>query len=273
MTKPMVLDVSIDLIDVPDDRARHYDDQSARALANVLNVQGLFHPIRVRQIGDRYRLITGLLRLRAFQINGAQSIPASLSDADTDDAERLEEVMENLARNDLIALDRCHHLYELKHAYERLHPETKAGVAGAKAKHGSANEIFSFAQVTAEHIGLSQRSIQVAVKIWTDLTSASRARLAGTPTARKQTELKALAELPPARQEQVLDLILDEDSAAGNVAGALEVLDQKPDNSRLEKVLAAVSSGLKSLPEDSFDRLIHENEDRVMASLKRRGRI
>jgi ParB family transcriptional regulator, chromosome partitioning protein len=273
MTKPMVLDVSIDLIDVPDDRARHYDDQSARALANVLNVQGLFHPVRVRQIGDRYRLITGLLRLRAFQINGAQSIPASLSDADTDDAERLEEVMENLARNDLIALDRCHHLYELKHAYERLHPETKAGVAGAKAKHGSANEIFSFAQVTAEHIGLSQRSIQVAVKIWTDLTSASRARLAGTPTARKQTELKALAELPPVRQEQVLDLILDEDSAAGNVAGALQILDADQETGVPDKHLNTMRAGLQKLSETSFDLLISENEARVIASLTRRGRI
>jgi len=37
-----------------------------------------------------------------------ETIAARVSDAETDDQARLQEVMENLGRNELIALDRCH---------------------------------------------------------------------------------------------------------------------------------------------------------------------
>ena len=43
-----------------------------------------------------------------------------------------------------------------------MHPETKAGVAGAKAKHGSANENSSFAAATAIATGRNKRTIEIA---------------------------------------------------------------------------------------------------------------
>lgn len=275
MSNIEVIDLPLADIVVPADRARDFDESNAQALAALIQSQGLFHPIRVRPDGGKYHLVSGLHRLRAFEINGAKRIPATVSGADSDDAARLEEVMENLGRGELIALDRCHHLYELKVSYERLHPETVAGTAGANARHGNAaSEIFSFAEVTAEKMGLSKRSIQIAVKIWTDLSGSSRLRLSGTGLATKQTELKALSEQKPAIQTKILDLILSDDHPdIQNVAGALEFLEGGVDLTPIEKRYRVISKGFKSLSDSSLDRLLTENEERVIASLKRRGRI
>ncbi|TCT37667.1 ParB/RepB/Spo0J family partition protein [Martelella mediterranea] len=266
-------ELPIDQIEIPDDRARNLDEDWSRALGQLIATSGLTNAITVRKTDDGYRLVTGLHRVDAHRLIGLANIRARLSDATNDDEARLEEVMENLGRNELNALDRCHHLYELKQAYERLYPETKAGTAGALARHGSANEIFSFATDVAEKIGLSTRAIQIAVKIWKDLTQASRIRLAGTAIAEKQSELKLLSAQAGPLQKKILDHILSEDNGAKSVQEALDYLNNGVAVAPIEKKFLTISRTISALPDETFDRLVLANEDRVLASLKRRGRI
>ncbi|MDF2141216.1 ParB N-terminal domain-containing protein [Paenirhodobacter sp. CAU 1674] len=266
------------MIDVPKNRARGFDAAAAEALAAIIAEQGLMHPIRVRPNGERFMLIAGLHRLEAHRINGAETIAATLSEASNDDEARLEEVMENLGRGELIALDRCQHLYELKVVYERMHPEAKHGGDRSKSQSlalGSERpEIFGFAKATAAKIGLSQSAIKAAVKIWTDLTPASRLRLIGTNLARKQTELKALSEQKPAMQAKILELIESEEHpAVQNVAQAIAHLEGTLPVTAVERMVRTIRTGLKELPDASFDLLVAENEERILASLKRTGRI
>lgn len=277
MTTNTILNLPIADIQIPADRARNFDQNYAQALAALITAQGLFHPIRVRTTGDGYRLISGLHRLRAHEINGAATIPASVSNAATDEEARLEEVMENLGRGELIALDRCHHLYELKVIHDAAHPDASKPGRRANGKtfpiYDDA-EVFGLASTVAEKVGLSKRAINIAVKIWTDLTPASRLRLVGTDLARKQTELKALSEQKPAMQAKILELIEDKDHPdVQNVAGALAFLEGGVKQTVLEKRYRAVSDAFKALPDDTFDQLLMENEERVIASLKRRGKI
>ncbi|WP_323041546.1 ParB/RepB/Spo0J family partition protein [Gemmobacter sp.] len=282
MTSLSILDLPIRDIDVPADRARDYDENAALALAAVIAEQGLQHPIRVRRTGDRFQLVSGLRRLRAYELNQQTTIPATITSADSDDAARLEEVMENLGREELIALDRCHHLYELKVVWERLHPSFANGGGNQRGKNGGktfptdpeAPEVFGFAASVAEAVGLSKRTINAAVKIWQGLSPSSRTRLAGTALATKQTELKALSEEGPARQARILDLILgDEAPEVQNVSAALAFMDGGAQPTDLERRYRVVAEGLKALPDDSFDLLVIENEERVLAALKRKGRI
>ena len=279
MTSLTILDLAIRDIDVPDNRARDYDEADAHMLAGVIAEQGLHHPIRVRQIGDRYRLISGLRRLRAYELLQRDMIPASISTAESDEAARLEEVMENLGRAELIALDRCHHLYELRKAWEaaKARPLVEVLADGGGKSFSTFDdqpEVFGFARSVAEKVGLTKQAINMAVKIWTDLSPASRLRLVGTKLATKQTELKALSEEPAARQVRILDLILGSGhSEIENVAAALAYLENGIQPTALERKFRALSEGLKALPEASLDLLLVENEERIIASLKRRGRI
>ncbi len=282
MSKMMILELPVSSIDVPEDRARDYDEGWAQMLAVVIAVQGLHHPIRVRQNGDRYTLISGRHRLQAFELNQSASIPATVSTAETDDDARMEEVMENLARNELTALDRCHHLYELKVVWDRMHPDFANGGGNQRGRNGGtscstemdAPEVFGFASSVADQVGLSKQKINMAIKIWAGLTPASRRTLRGTKVATKQTELKALSELSPVRQEKVLDLILGDDHPdISNVAGALAFLGDGVQVAPLEKRYRVVSEGIKALPDESFDRLVLENQERLIVSLRRQGRI
>lgn len=290
---------AISQIDVPEGRARDFDPVWAEALAAMIAEQGLLNPVTVRvQENGRYLLVAGLHRLRALEQLGRKSIPITLSQAGDDDRARLDEVMENLGRFDLIALDRCHHLHVLKTLWLKLHPEVKNGGArpgagrpksqtGDKASQKiksqkSASEfkdvgapVFGFARDLADKVGLGPAMIKRAVRIWTRLLPESKQRLVGTDLARKETELKALADLEPrSRQAEVLDLILgDAHPEIQNVAQAEELLDNKVLQNALEKRFATLSKTFASLKDPELDDLLAANEARVIDSLQRRGRI
>ena len=285
-----ILELPLTSIEVGTDRARDLDPAWAEGLAGSIREQGLMQPIVVRRISSNmlaagaFGLVAGLHRLEAFRLLGRETIPAVLSEAETADEAKLAEVMENLARNELIALDRCHHLFELKQVWERLYPQAKHGGdrgnqhTGGKSRNPSlasdAPEIFGFARANADKIGLGQTQIKLAVKIWTTLVPTVRKRLRGTDLARKQTELKALSELSATKQVKVLDAILnDELEHVGNVAQALAHLEGSIACDPLERRFAQVSRSIADLDDKTFDHVIAAHEDRVITSLKRRGRI
>ena len=278
MTPLTILDLPIRDIEIPAERARGFDEAAAEMLSGVIAAQGLHHPIRVRANGDRYTLISGLRRLRAFELLQRASIPASISTAETDEAARLEEVMENLAREELIALDRCHHLYELKRVYDLAHPDASRPGRRGNGKtfpiSDDAVEAFGLAATVAEKVGLSKRAINIAVKIWTDLSPMSRLRLVGTGLATKQTELKALAEQKPAVQAKILDLILGDDHPdIQNVATALAFLERGRDLTPVEKQFQAVNTAFGKLEDAALDMVLSAHSARVLAWVKRTGRI
>lgn len=308
-----IQEIDLAAIDVPENRARSFDPDEAAGLAASITEVGLLHPIRVRLVGNRHRLIAGRKRLEACRLLGWSAIPVTISDAGNDDEERLEEVVENLASFSLNKLDRCQHLYEFKQVYERLHPEAKHGGdrgnqhTGGKAQNlrlgTDGEEVFAFAPAIAEKIGMSRRAIELAVKIWTDLTILSRIRLAGTRFADHQSALKDISEQAPAVQAEILDLLLSEPPAAQTVADAAAILRNGSAPTPAEKKAAAVNKAVQSmakpvasavtsrdvaelkegiatlskfmakLEDEALDSVVAENEERIIASLKRRGRI
>lgn len=279
-----IIEIPLASIAVGSDRARNLDPDWAEGLARIVERQGLCHPIAVRATPEGYALVSGLHRLEAFRILERETIPAILSTAANDDEAKLAEVMENLGRNELIALDRCHHLYDLKQVWERMYPHTKHGgdpaTKAEMAKRQSlplgadGQEIFGFSRATAEKIGLSERAIRMDVKIWSGLVPTVRRQLIGTDTATKQTELKALSELTAQKQMKVLDLILSDDHPAiKNVAGALEHLETGITLNPFELRFAKASKAIAEMDDPLLDQVLIANEARVIASLKRMGRI
>lgn len=270
-------DIELDLIDVPEGRARAFDPAWAEALAAIIGQQGLLNPVTLRADGARFRLVAGLHRLEAVRALGWDAIPARLSQATTDDAARLEEVMENLGRHELVALDRCQHLWELKQVWERMYPHTAHGKAPKPKKEEKGQtlpltsdgpEIFGFSKATAEKIGLSERAIRMSVTIWTRLYPPLRRRLQGTALAEKQTELKALSELKINAQVKVVDLILGaEHPGIGNVAQALEFLDGGIVPTEAERRFLTASRTLGKLDDVTFAHVIVAHRDRILAAL------
>lgn len=250
------------------DRLRSIDEGYAALLAeNFQQVGRMRQPIEVRVAkGGGYKLIAGGHRIQAAQIVGWTEVPAFVYDASDDEA-RLGEIDENLMRRDLDPLDKAVFLATRKDVYERLYPQTKAGVAGGKARQGSATDILSFAEDTAARCGLNERTIRRLVAL-TGIDPTVRSRISGTWLARHQSELGALAKQGPEMQARIVDILIDADHAVASVVSVKEALDilngvRRPEKSADEKKLDGMQA--------AWTRASGKTRNKFVVWLKERG--
>ncbi|ODR93554.1 hypothetical protein AUC70_11875 [Methyloceanibacter stevinii] len=251
-------------------RLREIDEEWVAALAAMIKVEGQQSAIGVRDLGDgTYKLTAGEHRLEAAKKNGMPTIRADIFVAETEspaDEERVQEILENVGRRELSALDRASNLAELKAVYERLYPQTKRGVAGGKARQNAANDILSFADSASEKTGLSARQIQRAVQVHNGLTADARSLVRGLPIADNESQLRALAALDKPLQSRVAKLL--QQGEAANVAGARAILDgtaKQP--SQKTKALETLVKAWERAPADVKKRFLK----RINATLVKEG--
>jgi ParB family chromosome partitioning protein len=262
--------VQIRAIDVQS-RIRPLDMDWVEALRKMIEETGLQHPVSVIEENDGYRLTAGHHRLEALKQGDFPSIPVRVFETETDDPEAeilLHEIVENIARQPLTALDRAANLAELKEVYERLHPETKHG--GDRRSKTSKNQVakmatWNFSKDMQEKTGISERTIQRAITIIKGLSLASRERLAGTELANNQAQLSQLAALENEQQAKVLDLLLADDPEFGTVQDAVNHLQGKAPESAADKAYKSATGSLNRLTpsrrKDVFRNFANEIRD------------
>ncbi len=207
-----------------EDRLRGVDDHWARIVADSFTEVDQLQPIDLMKRPDgQLVLVDGNHRFVAAKILGWEHIRAHIRDLDKTNV-RLRQIDANLIRRELNPLDRAAFLAARKDVYEALYPDTKAGVAGAKAKHGDANDKMSFAEDAAEKTGFDKRTIQRAVWLDEHLLPAVKALIADTEHAEKQSALMALAKLDPDTQEKVAGLICRKEKPARSVKEAQDMV-------------------------------------------------
>lgn len=209
---------------------RPLNDAWVTGLAAKIVKNGQKTPIElvVQKKGKPYRLVAGRHRIAALQLNGETQIRADIFEPEKQHASlyiELAELDENLDRQELNPLDRAVFIGRREEIYLQLHPETAQGKAGAAARHGHANEMLSFAEETAELIGLGVRAVQRATRIYKALDPETRKRLAGTPLANKEGELYTLASYGPEHQAQILDMCLRAEDPVASVRVAGDIVD------------------------------------------------
>lgn len=162
MTGPTIVSgvtsLAIDAIEVGE-RLRPTTEAAVAALEFVIAEYGFTVPVLVRKVRSGFRLIDGAHRLAAMKRRGAAEI-AVVAVACTDDEARVLEASQNLAGAALSPLDESLFLAAFGDAYQKLHPETKRGAAGALAKHGLATELRAFAEVIAEKRSITPRQVR-----------------------------------------------------------------------------------------------------------------
>jgi ParB family transcriptional regulator, chromosome partitioning protein len=102
----------------PDQPRKSFPQESLEELATSLKARGMLEPISVRydRPNDRYIIISGERRWRASGIAGLEMLPAIVRE-DQEAGERLiDQLMENLQREDLNDIDRADGLNRLKEA-------------------------------------------------------------------------------------------------------------------------------------------------------------
>jgi len=99
----------------PDQPRRTFDDAKLRELAESIRREGILQPIAVRYDAeaDRYVILHGERRWRASKLAGLPTIPAVVRDVPRD-RRLIQQLMENIVRDDLNAVDRAAALRALK---------------------------------------------------------------------------------------------------------------------------------------------------------------
>jgi ParB family chromosome partitioning protein len=126
--------VALERIDPdPDQPRRTFDAERLEELAASIRIEGVLQPIVVRydEPADRYVVVHGERRWRAAQLAGLSTIPAIVRDVP---AERrlIQQLMENIVRDDLNAVDRSAALRILKEQLGDPPWETVADAVGIK---------------------------------------------------------------------------------------------------------------------------------------------
>lgn len=255
-------------------RSRDVDEGWAQALAAMFKAGEMLNPITIWQGEDGPRLVAGAHRIAAHLINAETHITACWSGAKTLADAKVLEIMENIGRHELTALDRAQHLFDLKQAYEAKHPETqKGGDKQTEQGREKLNEIISFSSDAAEKVGLSERAIQMAVKLWTGLSPSSTSIIKGTWLADHQAGLMALAKEDRKAQAKILEMIFPTDGKpprALNVPDALFILAGNRAMTSQEKKFLGIKRTLKALKDEEFDEVMASHEERIMEWVERR---
>ena len=116
------------IIPSPTQARRDFAPVELKELADSISAEGLLQPVVVRRQGDKYQLIAGERRWRAFQLLGIKNIPARISVA-SDASSAVLGLVENLQREGLNPIEEASGYASLIRDF-KLTPETVAERVG-----------------------------------------------------------------------------------------------------------------------------------------------
>jgi len=205
------------IVEDPDQPRRGYDEEQLHGLAESIRRYGVLNPITVRPLpdGQTYQIVTGERRWRAAMMAGLLEIPCIIKPMDHE-AATLEQLTENLQREDLAPIDKARALKMLKEQRRLTNREL------------------------AQMLGLSERTITIWLgllelpeEIGEQVIATSGRPPAGSITA---SHARSLIELEdPELQTRVATKIREEELTSDETAALVRTLREEPE--RAEEIL------------------------------------
>lgn len=199
----------IDRIIVGPRKRNVQNTEKVAAIAQSMAELGLINAISLLPDGT---LITGNHRIAAARLLGWTTIRAIIKEIDEIDA-RLNEIDENLFREDLTVLQQAEHIAERE---EILRAKGLRAPAHRPEKGVTVTPLTTTADI-GQMMGLSESSIQKRKQIAAGVAPEVKEKIGQTELANSTTQLLALANMAPEKQGEVADLI---------VAGRCETVKQ-----------------------------------------------
>lgn len=192
---------------------REATTESIEVLARSISEIGLLNPITIDQ---EHTLIAGLHRLEAVKLLGWTEIECNICTLDALQTE-LAEIDENVVRTALSVIEYGELLERRKEIYESLHPETKAGqaqaagmnrVIGNNVSDKMSATTKSFAQDTADKLGISPRTVERTVQMMNGITEDAREVFRHFPKYKlTQSNAMKLSRMEPGKQKTAAILL------------------------------------------------------------------
>jgi ParB family chromosome partitioning protein len=187
---PTAKEIRLDrIVADPDQPRRTFDDAKLGELSASIQIEGVLQPIVVRydDVHDTYVIVHGERRWRAAQTAGLSAIPAIVRDVPAN-RRLVQQLMENIVRDDLNAVDRAAALRSLKRQLADAPWDQVADAVGIRR-----SRLFQL-------LGTEK------------LPETIQADIRAGRLSEKQS--RALQGLSPAQQEALRDAIVDDDLSA-----------------------------------------------------------
>lgn len=231
-------------------RLRPVSQVAVGALRDSIEQLGLNHEILLRRMNKTksLQLMAGAHRLEVFRLLGIPQIPAKVYVC-TDDQAKLFEIDDNLAHAELDVLELSVFLAHRKRVYERMHPESRKGTAGANARWNATDNpsVASFAATSAQKMGVSERKVFRLLAAGMALGPDEVRQLRGAPNRVKFSDLETIARhSSPAERYAICEAL-----GNGTAKSARDALASK--NGASSDAPDAMQTALRRLT-DAFDR-------------------
>lgn len=220
-------EIRLDRIEAdPDQPRRTFDPERLAELTASIQREGILQPIAVSYHAERdvYIVIHGERRFRAAQAAGLITIPAIVRDVPVE-RRLLQQLMENIVRDDLNAVDRAAALRTLKQQLNDAPWDDVAEMVGIRR-----SRLFQL-------LGTEKLPVSVQEDIRSGRLSEKQSR--------------ALQGLPTVQQEALRDAMLARDLTAEqamSVSRALKGADLQDDRAATEQFIASACNDLKPSP-------------------------
>ena len=192
---------------------REANSNGVNELIRSISEVGLLNPVTV---DANHTLIAGLHRLEAAKRLDWTEIECTVCGLEGLQAE-LAEIDENVVRTALSTIEYGELLERRKEFYESLYPETKAGLSQAAGMNRAIGKHVadknsptskSFAQDTAEKLGVSTRTIERTIQTMKGLTQETRAVFRNFSNYKlSQSDAARLSRLEPKKQKTAAILL------------------------------------------------------------------
>jgi ParB family chromosome partitioning protein len=237
----------------PDQPRNFFDEDALNDLATSIRAEGILQPIAVRydEPRDIYIIIHGERRWRAAGIAGLESIPAVVRDI-PEDRRLIQQLVENIVREDLNALDRAAALRALKQQMgdpawdsvaeavgirrsrlfqllgtEKLESAVQEALRRGIVSEKQTRQIQGLPEDIQRDLGSALLEGQVPPQSFNDYVNNLRAHRGSTPRSRKPAPARNL----PPKVERVRTSALSLNTALGDLdLSTISSLDEKTAN-------------------------------------------
>lgn len=252
----------------------------AALIASITETGVMKDAIHVRRKkGGVLVLIAGAHRLEAARQLGWETIEAKVWADVTDDWSRLMEIDDNLAGAEMGPLDTAVFLAERKRVYERLHPETKAAtgaeLVARRWNTADTMSVVSFAKVTAEKFGISDRHVRRLVEIGSTLSRDEVRWLRAAPGPVRLADLQALAKIGEGRdRSQVCIKLSNGAKSAGDAWRSLKIEagGEAPVKDPVEEAFTALAKVWARAPMEAKRRFVAAQYEDLLEALEDEAR-
>jgi ParB family chromosome partitioning protein len=254
---PTFTALQIRIITVPETRLRPVSEAKVTALMQVIGAGVFLGAITVRRVYTENLLIDGAHRLEAMKRLGRETIAVDVLDCTAAEARQME-ITGNLTAG-MTPIQDAIFLGVYQAEYEKLHPETKRGVAGGLARQGQQHASAHFAELVAETRQISPGQVRRVIAAGRALTVAERAALQAVPHRIAISEIEKLGKIGEdgQRARAVGSLLAGKrvaDALRAEKAGAKDA--EAADDAKVEAAFKALSTAWNRSPKAARRRFV-----------------